>query len=209
MKTFRILLAFLLLVGLVLIVTKQYWLPVLVETILMSETSPPVMVPEGQNISPNDFVSTTSTQTGMDAWNWVYATTSSAGTQFMYPNPIPTTYVSPVEWPPQVIVTTGRLSCTEGDMASHGGEVTTATVKTINTHVYCVAEAKQGAAGTTYTQYQYATEVGDFVASVSFTLKTPQCMNYDEPKQSECLTEQAALSVDLLADRIIQSITMR
>lgn len=203
MKIIRILLAILIIVGLGLLATQQYWLPRVVETILDWETTIKIMVPA------TDTLNATSTVTVMDDWNWIPATTTVAGIEFMYPNPIPATYVSAVDWPPQVMRTPGVLSCTEGAMASHGGEVTTSKLRTINAQLYCVSEARQGAAGTAYTFYQYAAQKGDFVTSVSFTLKTPQCMNYDDPRQRECLTEQKAFSVDVLADRIIESITMQ
>ncbi|MES2748961.1 MAG: hypothetical protein V4606_01020 [Patescibacteria group bacterium] len=201
MKTIRIVLGVLIVIGLGLLITQSYWLPRLVDTILDWESDAPqtVLLPE----------TATTTAEGIDTWNWVYATTSASGTQFNYPNPLPTIYVSAVEWPPQVVVTEGTVSCLEGDMASHSGEVTSSTQRVINNQSYCVSESKQGAAGTSYTQYQYATKRGDFVVSVLFTLKTPQCMNYDEPRQSECQSEQAAFPVDELASRIIGSAVLQ
>lgn len=203
MKTIRLVLALCIVTGLLLLVTQSYWAPRLVEAIISWQTDVVAIVPIVEIVAQN----ATTSETTMETWNWVYATTSVRGIQYMYPNPMPTTYVSPVDWPPQVIVSTGTVSCNEGDMASHSGEITTSKQRVISKQIYCVSEAKQGAAGTVYTQYQYATQQGDFVASVSFTLKTSQCMNYDVPTQHECLLEQSEFSVDVLAQRILESIT--
>ncbi len=203
MKIIRVLLAILIIVGLGLLATQQYWVPRVVETILNWETTIRSNAPETDNRNATTTVSI------MDNWNWIMATTSVVGIKFMYPHPIPTTYVSAVEWPPQVLRTPGEVSCTEGAMASHSGEVTTSQLRTINNQQYCVSEARQGAAGTAYTFYQYATQKGNFVVSVSFTLKIPQCLNYDEPMQKKCFREQATFAVDDLATKIIESISLQ
>lgn len=148
------------------------------------------------------------TTTPTDNWQWVQSTTSAQGIQFSYPNPLPLTYVSAVDWPPLVSFIQGTLECpkVEGDIASHDGKVTHSKRQTINSQVYCVATSGDGAAGSTYINYQYSTLQGDSVASVYFTLRTPQCLNYDEPKQAACKAEQADFDVAALAVRILESV---
>lgn len=139
-------------------------------------------------------------------WNWVSSETTSEELQFTYPNPLPTKFVTAADWPPVVSMTTGAFSCTEGDVTDPEGMRRHFERRTIGGHMYCVATSAEGAAGSTFTSYEYAIEKGNSVARVSFTLRTPQCMNYDEPEQSACKTEQASFDTNALADKIASSI---
>ncbi len=65
----------------------------------------------------------------------------------------------------------------------------------------------EGAAGSTYTTYSYRFVKGDDLETLSFTLRTVQCLNYDEPKQSACQREQASFDPNALADQIAQTVT--
>lgn len=138
--------------------------------------------------------------------NWVATTTSVQGISFEYPDPLPAVYVSAVEWPPSVSRGISVLNCAEGTMAGAGGEIATAKRQNINGQDYCVAVSGEGAAGSTYTSYEYRTAQNDAVIGVSFTLRTPQCSNYDDPERTACMTEQAAFSVDGLAAGILASV---
>ena len=73
---------------------------------------------------------------------------------------------------------------------------------------HCIVKTSEGAAGSTYMTYEYITGQGDFLAHVKFTLRFPQCMNYDEPQQGACKAEQATFDIDGLVDRIASSIRM-
>lgn len=189
-----------------LLATQQYWMSSVVDTILKWQGEEVMVVP----VVPSPVSTATTTVTNpMDTWNWVNSTTSISGTQFSYPDPLPTTYVTPADWPPQVIMTVGRLTCAGSGTASSSERAPAGMLKVINTRTYCVSKEGEGAAGSTYATYNYATAQGDFVAKVMFTLRTPQCMNYDEPKQSACRDEQSQFDVDALADRILESITMQ
>ncbi len=203
MKTIRIILLALIVVGMGLLATQQYWMSEVVDTILKWQEEEITVVP-----SPVSTTTTTITSP-MDTWNWVNVTTSTLGTQFSYPDPLPTTYISSVDWPPQVTMTAGTLTCAGSGAASSSEIIPAGMLKVINTRTYCVSKESEGAAGSTYTTYNYATAQGDFVANITFTLRTPQCMNYDEPKQSACKNEQAQFDVDALADRILESVTMQ
>jgi hypothetical protein len=144
----------------------------------------------------------------MSKWNWVLSEVSPQGAQFSYPKPVPTTYVTTQYWPPVVTMTSEDFSCKEGSALNSDGKQAQFARKTIGGSLYCVATSAEGAAGSTYTSYEYATTQGDFLTKVSFTLRTPQCMNYDEPEQSACKTDQASFNVDALADRIASSLKM-
>jgi hypothetical protein len=43
--------------------------------------------------------------------------------------------------------------------------------------------------------------------TLSFTVQFPQCVNYDEPNESACASEEAAFDPDALADEMAESLT--
>lgn len=121
---------------------------------------------------------------------------SANGLTFRYPDPFPGSYVSAATWPPEVERTAG-YACDEGtNQFFHTEE------KVINGTTYCLSKVSEGAAGSTYIDYEYAKEG----IKVSFSLRFPQCANYDKPQQDECLVEQDTFESDTLADRILSSV---
>lgn len=126
--------------------------------------------------------------------NLILSPVSAQGIQFSYPKFLPTTFVKTQEWPPLVEVVAGEFTCPENKK------------QTIKGRTYCVIVSTEGAAGSTYTTYEYSTNRGDFIAKTIFTLRTPQCLNYDEPNQSICIQEQESFDVSGLVDQIISSI---
>ncbi len=130
------------------------------------------------------------------------------GVQFLYPNPLPTKYITPEEWPPLVEMTSNPFVCEEGDILAADGPLKRAERRTVGDRVYCVVTSSEGAAGSTYTTYDYITAQGDFTARVAFTLRTPQCANYDDSERVACESEQGSYDVDGLVDRIVSSIRM-
>lgn len=167
-------------------------------------TSTPIIAPATSSPSSG----TTTTNSG----NWIVATTTtSPGIQFLYPRALGFAFVTPVDWPPTVSRSVGTLTCPEGegDIITPDGNATRFKRQTINGQTYCIAMSDEGAAGSTYTSYQYSTIKDNAVVSVSFILRTPQCMNYDEPKQTACKNEQAEFDVAALALGILASITMK
>ena len=127
----------------------------------------------------------------MPTYGWRVATDTTSGISFNYPESLPTNYIHAEAWPPTITVTDGVPTCTEK--------------KTINSKAYCVTAESEGAAGSTYTTYSYATEKLGKTITLSFILRAVQCMNYDNPQQAECLKERATFDIDALADRILQS----
>lgn len=200
MKTIRIFLFFLIVLGIVLLLTQKWWVQPLIKSILDHEGTPQSLyTPDTADVVHN---STTD-------WNWVLSEVSSQGTQFMYPSNLNTRYVTAQDWPPVVYMGVSEFSCTEGDALTQDGLQKHSEFRTVNDHTYCVSISSEGAAGSTYTTYEYSTEQGDFVTKVVFTLRTPQCLNFDEPEQSECKTEQADFNTDILADQIATSVRMQ
>lgn len=140
---------------------------------------------------------------------WRYSEPTSQGIQFMYPEALSTTFVSAQEWPPRVELTANSYSCTEGPIEAADGPLTILTRKMVGDREYCVASFNEGAAGSTYTTFEYTTQQGDFVPRIVFTLRYPQCANYPEPQASACRSEQERFDIDGLVDRIAQSIKMQ
>jgi hypothetical protein len=148
--------------------------------------------------------STNNTQI-IDGW----MATTTAGVSFQYPPTLDAKYISLAEWPPQVKIIDEPFSCTEaGNTVDRGGATQS---RTINGTQYCVVTSSEGAAGSTYTNYVFAfapNKSTSTVALVIFTLKYPQCLNYDEPLQTACKTEQDSFNVDTLADRMARTLVV-
>ncbi len=106
-------------------------------------------------------------------------------------------YVHPVEWPPKMIALTGPLTCSKVNEVLE--RVNQIEQRTIAGREYCIAVVDEGAAGSTYRQYAYLFAQNDqTLRALTFTVRLPQCMNYDEPSQSACLKEQKAFDPDLI-----------
>jgi hypothetical protein len=110
------------------------------------------------------------------------------GTMFYYPAALDGEYYSAAEWPP--------VLTTEESYACDGEELTKDGI------TFCRAIESEGAAGSVYSTYQY--QAG--IHMIAFTLRFPQCANYDEPNASACRTEQGGLDIDALALRILSSV---
>lgn len=112
-----------------------------------------------------------------------------------FPETLNTKYITAVDWPPATNVMDEPYSCTEAgvDTERAGGT----KKEDINGREYCVTKVSDGAAGSTYTQYAYATAEGNDKTKIfTFTLRFVQCMNYDDPEQAECLSERDNFSPD-------------
>jgi hypothetical protein len=130
---------------------------------------------------------------------WKLSAPDAQGVQYSYPEDLGLQYVHAQEWPPRVTLEAGDLSCEASAQVQR---------RNIGGTEYCVTAASEGAAGSVYTTYDYATKQGDFLAHVGFIIRTVQCLNYDEPEHSACAKEQSAFNADALADRIASSIRM-
>jgi hypothetical protein len=132
-------------------------------------------------------------------------TDAAKGVTFQYPA-LTTAYISGQTWPPTVQVKSGPFSCATGGSEIAQGGVTAS--KTIDGKTYCVTTSSEGAAGSVYTTYDYASEVGGKVVTLSFVLQFVQCANYDEPKKTACEAERLSFSPDGLIAEIAPTIKL-
>lgn len=137
--------------------------------------------------------------------NWLTSVDEHVGVSFRYPAQLPTTYIHAQEWPPQVRVLPWAFTCKE--TGEPGPEQGTTRLHTVGAHSYCVTTTNEGAAGSIYTTYAYAFASGANTRIMTFSLRSVQCANYDEPKRSACEQERASFNLDELVDHIAQTIT--
>lgn len=117
---------------------------------------------------------------------------------FKYPKDFGSEFVDPQNWPPEVKISEGIFSCI-GDVVE------------VNNHSYCVTEEREGAAGSTYVSYEYLRNLvqEDSKLQITFTLRFPQCANYDEEQKSACQKDQSELDLDKFVDRIAESVVIK
>lgn len=147
-----------------------------------------------------------------DSGLWKTTTDSQSGLTFRYPQGLTTTYIKTVDWPPRVQVLAQSFACEEaGAPTARAGQTAR---KQVGDRTYCVTTESEGAAGSIYTNYAYAfpwTSVGGVssggqTAIFTFSLRAPQCANYDEPQKTNCVRELAAFNPDSLVDRMVRSL---
>ena len=190
MKTIQIVLLILIIIGLGLLASQKYWVPELVSFILEHESTTPQL--NNYEVVEEAAVVTEVPNSDMDTWNWVTSGVTTDGLQFSYPDPFPVTYITPQEWPPVVTVTKEPFSCSN--------EVS------LSTGTYCIVKTSEGAAGSVFTTYEYKTTKDDSLVTINFTLRTPQCMNYEPGEQEVCTAEQTNFNVDALTERIVSTL---
>lgn len=142
---------------------------------------------------------------GDDSTPWLSTSTPSA--TIKYPASLSTAYLTPTDWPPSVNVTDEKFSCTEGGEATARAGQTEA--RKINGRDYCVTAVTEGAAGSIYTEYAYAFPREDQTVILTFSVRAPQCGNYNEPERAACTKEQNDFNLDDLVDRIAESLVLR
>lgn len=127
---------------------------------------------------------------GQETWK----TASGDGFTFQYPE-LQTKYISAVEWPPEVNVLIAQFLCAEA-------------LQKINGRDYCVGIESGGAAGTTYITRTYNSMKNDRMVTIRFTLRYPECQNYNDPQRTECEKERQEFNPELdnLVDKIAQSV---
>ena len=136
---------------------------------------------------------------------WQTFTDQEQNIEFKYPKDLTAKYISTVEWPPVVMVRTGsQLECSETPVESSLPE--RIMRRQVDDRMYCVLASSEGAAGSVYTKYYYLGVWNEKIVRISFTLRYPQCYNYDEPKQTECINEREVFDLDGVVDRIFISL---
>ena len=139
---------------------------------------------------------------------WKTSSDEVTGVSFRYPEQgFSTSYITTVDWPPQVVLRDEPFVCTQaGSEIMQNGK----TEKyMIGDREYCVTKESEGAAGSIYTNYTYATAKGDKTLVMTFSLRATQCGNYDQPKQSACENERAAFDPDAVSGEIMESVLVR
>jgi hypothetical protein len=135
--------------------------------------------------------------------DWKTFTDEAGIYTFQYPETLSAAYISTVDWPPQVQLVEGPYMCTEaGTPILPAGQT---EERMVDDRVYCVTTENEGAAGSMYSLYAYAMDHDGQVVIFTFTLRYPQCGNYDDPKKSACEAEREAFDLDGVMDRIAQT----
>lgn len=130
--------------------------------------------------------------------------TDEKGISFKYPERLTTQYIDAFDWPPKIQFTAGPFTCFEaGQENARAGET---ELRRVDGRSYCVTKVTGAAAGSMYVQYAYAFPLGDKVPILTFSLRYPNCGNYDEIKMAECEREREAFDIDGVIDRIATSI---
>jgi hypothetical protein len=106
-------------------------------------------------------------------------------------------YINFFDWPPQIEISNNKYSCVE---------TSTTTELIINSSKYCRSIISEGAAGSIYNTYTYTFAKEDQTKALTFSTRQPQCMNYDNPKQTECLSEIKNIDMDNIIDKFINVI---
>lgn len=123
---------------------------------------------------------------------------------YNFPKTLPTVYISPSDWPPNVQLIDKQFVCNET-----GSEVLPAgktEKKIINGRTYCVTTESEGAAGSVYNQYTYAFAQNAKTVILTFGLRFVQCANYDEPRKTACETERQTFNVDNFIADILKGV---
>jgi hypothetical protein len=137
---------------------------------------------------------------------WKTSTNTTRGIEFKYPETLPFTYIHPVDWPPAVSVQEGPFSCLNaGSETARAGKTET---QTIRGHEYCVTRISEGAAGSIYTQYAYVFPKSGKVAIFTFSLRSVQCANYDEPQRAQCDAERVAFDIGSMIDTMAGTLSI-
>ena len=126
--------------------------------------------------------------------------------EFQYPEKLTTKYIDAFLWPPTATIADGEFSCEKINLGD--GPPERMIPRMVDERQYCVTDASEGAAGSTYTTYTYATAREGKLISLNFVLRYPQCLNYDNPAQSECLAEREAFDLDGVIDRIVATLVL-
>lgn len=118
----------------------------------------------------------------------------------------PANYISAPDWPPQITLSTTTASLDCSLITETTSQSDRRSRRTLGSRIYCISAHSEGAAGSVYTDYIYQTINNEGrLVTAKFTLRYPQCLNYDEPRQSECIKERTEFKLDALIDQMIEA----
>lgn len=164
------------------------------------------------NIAPITISEPAATNTAPavpDTSGWKTFSDSANKISFKYPAGIDTQFISVVDWPPKVQITDGPFTCTEA--GTETGQAGQTSRQTIDGRDYCVTRESEGAAGSTYTQYAYATKLPQLpnkTVIFTFSLRFVQCDNYDEPQKTSCKEERASFDIGPVVGAMARSVAV-
>lgn len=124
---------------------------------------------------------------------------------FQYPESLTTNYISLQDWPPKVQIIDAPYSCTQaGSETARAGKT---EEKIINEQKYCVTTKTEGAAGSLYSQYAYASSFkNNKTIILTFSLRFVQCGNYDTAQKTQCQKERQEFALDDLVGQIFETL---
>jgi len=136
--------------------------------------------------------------------NWLTYINNREGISFRYPGKLGAQYISSQDWPPTIAVSSDPFVCEETPGTS---SLPARTLKRlVDDRVYCVEAMSEGAAGSVYTEFTYTTQRDSQLIVAKFTLRYPQCDNYDDPAKTTCKNERETFDLDGLVDRMLNSL---
>lgn len=95
-------------------------------------------------------------------------------------------------------VENGEINCDTTDQTS---SLPLRISKTnINGQKYCIGAFSEGAAGSVYTEYAYATVIEDNLYLVTMLARYPNCSNYPDKERMECEAERESFNLDSKID---------
>ncbi|MFA5023800.1 MAG: hypothetical protein WC523_02480 [Patescibacteria group bacterium] len=107
-------------------------------------------------------------------------------------------------WPPIITVSSSSFTCKETPGTS---SLPARTLKRlVDNRAYCVEAMSEGAAGSVYTEFTYTTLSDSQLIVAKFTLRYPQCDNYDDPAKTICKNERETFDLDGVIDRIVKTL---
>lgn len=136
---------------------------------------------------------------------WETYRDAARGISFKYPKRLSTTYINAFDWPPQVAMLEGSFACTEvGEEGARAGQT---ALRMVDDRPYCVTSVAGAAAGSRYVQYAYAFPYQGRTAIFTFSLRFPECANYEGLQQDACEGERETFDMDGIVDRMARTLS--
>lgn len=154
----------------------------------------------------NDYIYNDKQANDLDpSYNWETETAEEHNISFQYPESLNTDYINETDWPPQARVVDEQFSCTKAGSETERAGGT--EIHIINNNVYCVTTVTEGTAGSIYRQYAYASDFNNETLIFTFSLRFPQCGNFNDDERQECEDEYNNFNLNDLVDSIVQSVS--
>jgi hypothetical protein len=125
---------------------------------------------------------------------------------FRYPADSGSDYVEYTDWPAEIRLTEEAYTCTEAGAETDRAGRTEAV--TIGGEEFCRTVITEGAAGSTFRQYAYAFAHAEGTAILTFSVRMPQCENYDGSERTACTGQQEEFDADTLVGQMMDTFTV-